>query len=453
MIAIIIGVVLLIIALYKYSHRNYEWSLIIYAFLVTNGFIISFGEPSVVKFSDLGLVFLAISCIMGYGRDKRFFSIKGNEGGKLVALYLGFFALEFVYTIIIGADSINGIVTILRPSLNAFAYFVFRKIPIQELYNAIKKVFKLVIFVCVLFVIQYITHIELINTYVSEFSEDAGNYRMQITPPFIGYLLLYLLCYNIKSKYKWLVVALITAVMLISQNRTPILGFVLQIGIFLLLSKNLKRKFTIMLLGLLAFPFVSAMFESRAEEGSGQSNFDIPVLQYLKIGDYIGLARTSTFMFRIALTAERFEYIMTHPEKTLLGVGAIDENSPRVRQFNFSVGTAFTDPRTGKIEINQLNSIDVLWGPLIIRYGLLGLILHVYIMAMSGWLFYKERNNRIMMIGFLTIVAAFAQSFSSGGFFGGSSLFTLSIFWLVLDKIQYNRKLEKRKQYENQKIV
>lgn len=449
MIATIISVVLLIIALYKYSQRNYEWPLIIYAFLVTNGFILSFGEPPTIKFTDLGLVFLTLSCLMGYNRDKRFFSIKEKEGGKLVVLYLGFMVLEAIYTIIIGADSINGIITILRPSLNTFAYFVFRKIPLQELYGAIKKVFQLAIFVCVLFVIQFITHIELINTYVSESNEEVGNYRMQVTPPFISYILLYLLCYNIKSKYKWLVVALITVVMLISQNRTPIIGIVLQIGIFLLLSKNVKRKFTIMILGLLTFPFVSSMFESRAEEGSGQSNFDIPAWHYLERGDYIGLARTSTFMFRIALTAERFEYIMKHPDKTLLGVGAIDQNSQKVKQFKFSVGTAFKDPQTGRIEISQLNSIDVLWGPLIIRYGLLGLVLHIYIMAMSGWQFYKEKNNRIMMIGFLTMVAAFAQSFSSGGFFGGLSLFTLSVFWIVLDKIQYTRKLKKQKICKN----
>lgn len=433
MIATIIGVVLLIIAIRDYSRRKYVLPMVIFAFFATNGFIVNWGTSPFVKFGDMGLLQLAISCMIGYYKDIHFFSLRGSKCGKLVAIFLCFFFVEVIYSLAIDADDIKGIITVVRSSLAVLSYWVFRRASMQDINKVIVIVFKVVIVVSSLFVLQYLTHIEFVNTYISENNLSRGNYRMQVSPPFIGLFLLYLLCYNPHFRFKWGSIILFFVVLLITQNRTPVLGILLQLFVFFILSKNVKRKFSLIILGALAFPIVASMLGNRSEEGEEESILDIKVLQYLQNQDYRGLALTSTFMFRIALIAERANYLVENPEKSLLGVGAIDENSKKIDQFDFTVGTAGVNEK-GQPIIAQLNSIDVLWGPILIRYGLLGIFLHLYLMVNSGLLFYKFRSSPVMMIGLLMIISAFATSFSSGGFFNTSSCFVLSIFWIICDK-------------------
>ena len=48
--------------------------------------------------------------------------------------------------------------------------------------------------------------------------------------------------------------------------------------------------------------------------------------------------------------------------------------------------------------------------------------------------YYKRRENPIMMLGFLTYVAAFAQSFSAGGMFLLLGITTMMGFLIAYDK-------------------
>ena len=64
----------------------------------------------------------------------------------------------------------------------------------------------------------------------------------------------------------------------------------------------------------------------------------------------------------------------------------------------------------------------------------LGLILHIAIVVWMIFAYYKRRENPIMMLGFLTYVAAFAQSFSAGGMFLVSGITTMMGFLVVYDR-------------------
>lgn len=186
-----------------------------------------------------------------------------------------------------------------------------------------------------------------------------------------------------------------------------------------------------MIAALLAFPFLSSLLSERSSSGDEAGITEVPVFEYLESGDYRGLAQQNTFMFRIALTAERFEYLIDHPESTLFGVGAMHEETAQ-KKFDFIVGTAGT--LNGRPIKGQLNSIDVTWGPLLIRYGIMGLILHLFIIFWMVIKFYKKRENPIMMLGFLTYISALAQSFSSGGTFFLFGIMTMMFFLIAYDK-------------------
>lgn len=433
MIATIISICLLLAALIQYNKGKYAWPLFILIFFASSAFIVNLGEAP-VKYKDYGILLLFGCCCIGFLRNSSFFSIKGLSGAKISALFLVFFVFEFLYAYLTNVDTIGNILAVSRNYLYALTYFVFRKSPVEELKKGIRLIFKGVILACILFVTQYITHLELTNSYVSETNILAGNYRMQSTPPFIDLILLTVLFYLRKMRGKWMVIVLLFGIFLISQNRTPIIALFLEIGLFVLFSKRTKYKIPIMIAAMVAFPFVNSLLASRSSEEGGTSNMDVPVFTYISQGDFQGLARQSTFMFRIALIAERADYLLSNPEKMLFGVGPMHEDTAQ-KHFNFRIGTGNIDSN-GQYITCQLDSIDTVWGPLLIRYGFIGLILHISIVVWMIFAFYKRRENPIMMLGFLTYVAAIAQSVSAGGMFLLLGITTMMGFLIAYDKIK-----------------
>lgn len=438
MIATIISICLLLAALIQYNKGKYAWPLFILIFFASNAFIINFGEAP-IKFKDYGILLLLGCCFLGYLRNSSFFSIKGLSGAKISALFLTFFVFEFLYAYLTNVDTIGNILAVSRDYLYALTYFVFRKSPIEELQKSIRLIFKGLILSCILFVTQYFTHLELINTFISKTNLHAGNYRMQITPPFMDLALLTILFYLRKMKGRWLVIVLMFGAFLISQNRTPIIALFLEIGLFVLFTKRTKYRIPIMIAAMVAFPFTNSLLSSRSSEEGGTSNMNVPVLTYISQGNFQGLASQSTFMFRIALIAERADYLISNPGKMVFGVGPMHEDTAQ-KHFNFKIGTANSDSN-GQYRVCQLDSIDTVWGPLLIRYGFVGLILHISVVVWMILAFYKRRENPIMMLGFLTYVAAIAQSFSAGGMFLLLGITTMMGFLIAYDKIKFTDNL------------
>ena len=431
MIATIISIFLLLAALIQYNKGKYAWPLFILIFFATSAFIVNLGATP-IKFKDYGILLLLGCCFLGYLRNSSFFSIKGLSGAKISALFLVFFVFEFLYAYLTNVDTVGNILAVSRDYLYALTYFMYRKSPVEELQKGIRLIFKGVILACVFFVVQYFTHFQLVNTFISETNMLKGNYRMQSTPPFIDFILLTALFYLRKMRGRWLIIILVFGVFMISQNRTPILALFLEIGLFVLIARKTKYKIPVMIAAMVAFPFVNSLLSSRSSEEGGTSNLNVPVLTYISQGNFQGLASQSTFMFRIALIAERVDYLLSNPEELSFGVGPMHEDTAQ-KHFNFRIGTANLSS-DGEARICQLDSIDTVWGPLLIRYGFVGLILHVSVVIWMIFAYYKRRGNPIMMLGFLTYVAAFAQSFSAGGMFLVLGITTMMGFLIVYDR-------------------
>ena len=335
---------------------------------------------------------------------------------------------EFLYAYFTEIDTLGNILAVLRGYLYALSYFVFRRMPNSELQKSLNLIFKAVMFSCIVYVIQFFTHLPLTTTFVSD--AYSGGYRMQITPPFMDMIFLMLLLFFKKNKWIFGCIILLFLVQLLSQNRTPLIGWFLEIGIFVVVSKNAKHKFSIILVALLAFPFVNSLLSSRSEN-EHSTNLSSTLL-YLKSKDYYGLSGENTFMFRIALIAERADYLINHPNLMMQGVGAMHEDTAQ-KKFDFFVGTGGINSSNRKY-VAQLDSIDVVWGPLLIRYGFIGLVLHVFIVMWMVFEFYKKRLNPVMMLGFLTYISALAQSFSSGGLFSILGVLTMMGFLIIYDR-------------------
>ncbi len=428
MIATILNVILLLYAFIQYNKGRYAWPLFILTFFASNAFILNIGEP-VIKYPDFGLLLLFGCCVLGYLRDSSFFIVRKYAGAKISLCFLVFFVYEFLYAYLFDIDTIGNILAVLRGYLYALSYFVFRKMPMSELQRSLNFIFKAVMFSCLVYVTQFFTQLPLTTTFVSGVNSDE--YRMQITPPFMDVVFIMLLLFSKKNKWIWGCIILIFFVQLLSQNRTPLIAWFLEIGIFVVVSKNTKHKFTIILVALLAFPFVNSLLSSRSENEHSTSLSS--TMLYLKSKNYYGLARENTFMFRIALIAERADYLIENPSSFLQGIGAMHEDTAQ-KKFNFSVGTGGYDEVKHCDVVAQLDSIDVVWGPLLIRYGFMGVTLLLSIVIWMICVFYKKRSNPIMMLGFLTYVSAFAQSFSSGGLFLLLGVLTMMGFLIIFDR-------------------
>ena len=90
----------------------------------------------------------------------------------------------------------------------------------------------------------------------------SGGYRMQITPPFMDMIFFMLLLFFKKNKWIFGCIILLFLVQLLSQNRTPLIGWFLEIGIFVVVSKNANHKFSISVVALLACTFVNSLLIS-----------------------------------------------------------------------------------------------------------------------------------------------------------------------------------------------
>ena len=235
MIATILNVVLLLYAFIQYNKGRYAWPLFILTFFASNAFIINIGEP-VIKYTDFGLLLLFGCCVLGRLRDSSFFKIKKDSGAKIALFFVLFFIFELIYSYLFKIDTIGNILSVVRMYLYALTYFVFRKAPTKDLKKGIILIFKAVVLASSLFVIQYITHLPLTASYISETNLQEGNYRMQSTPPFTSLILLSLLFYVKKVHWRWGIMALIFVLMLISQNRSPLIALFLEIGMFVLFS-------------------------------------------------------------------------------------------------------------------------------------------------------------------------------------------------------------------------
>lgn len=407
----LIDIFILLFAINNYKKRKLYLVLVCIAYFASDAFLISFGMSPIIKHKDIGLLLIFYCCWKG-NKDKDFFKVNHDIGGKLNRIFLIFIALEFCYSILFSEDSIANNITVLRDYLYVLSYFVIRQCKNDDLLRAAKTTVRFVVFSCVLFVIQFFTHVSLVGTYIGGGEMDV--YRMQVTPAYIEFLFLYLMCFGKNTWSKWVIIVFITSVLLISLNRTAIIGLCFQVGVFFLFSKNVRRKVLILILALLLYPIVAQVFETRdsAREEYITSN---QAMSYIKSRDFAGLASTNNFYFRVGCIAERVDYLLHNSDKTLLGVGAIHEQSRIADKYSFSTGTI--KRYKGYAEHSQFDTIDTTWSPIIIRYGFIGLIVFVSYLICSMLSFYKCSTDSIMMIGWILLLGVLLQSISGGVFF------------------------------------
>ena len=126
-------------------------------------------------------------------------------------------------------------------------------------------------------------------------------------------------------------------------------------------------------------------------------------------GSHFTFKDNGTFAFRISMILERVFYLISNPVCLPFGVGAIAEDSP-YNQFNFFIGTEQENLKYG---FAQIDSVDVVWSSVVLRYGLAGIIF--WILLLKAWynLFDKQTTNPYFKVGGIYVWFFIFNSFGS----------------------------------------
>lgn len=414
-----------ILGLWCYWTARHAWMMICITFLLTNGYMLIPEENISVKGSDfttmLLLIITAIECI----RDPHHFYVKNDAFGKVALWMMIFQVLVFIITLATKAETTLFAIKVARINILYIAYFIFRKIPCEQMRSYFFINMKIAIVMGVLFYLQ-LFDVRILQGRVDEARAATDQVRYANAPFMAGAYLLYSIFSKQNLAIKLIGIVYWGGMMVLGMSRGGMLGMGAVIVAYLILSRNIKYAVVVGVVGLFAYLFVLPMFQYRDNQGQGVSTTEDIRLVFQGGNAVVMGQQGGTFSFRIGMLLERWDYLIDHPQYLLTGVGDIHEDSPRCyRRFKFVLGTVNAGRKYGQCLIE---SGDIAWVPLLLRYGVIGMVLYLsffVIWARRGIPYVSSETDTIYIIFALMVISTFMTSFTGGSFQTYSGLYTL----------------------------
>lgn len=400
----IIYLVLTLIAILCYLKKKHLSFLLCYVALMTDLFMLDTIGSS-LRGSDLcffmNFVLLPVA-IKRRNRER----INDKMINRIIKLFIGFIIFEFFYTILIGADTVGYALKVIRIPLMFLVYYPFSTIPLECYKRFLKIMLWITVLQGVLFLLQFIG----INLLAGRFDNESFAFSFALNIPTLLYFYT-LFCLDAKyvQKYKYLLLAFFLVILLLTFVRALIISVLLSIVIYIVMVRGLKRSMTIIIAMLVVAPIALNVMEKKSSvSGSGHSTTEELKLLFSGIDNLRYLADDAgSSVFRLAMLIERCDYLVSNPEYLLFGVGAIHEDSPNCyNRFTFSLGTRNEGRYWGKCLIE---SGDITWVPITLRYGLVGVVIHISIILLIVRLARKRKD--VLRILFPLLIMFFIKSF------------------------------------------
>lgn len=432
-----IAILVLILCLYWYAKRKYDlfvWGLSI---LLSNLYYFVLPDP---MFDYAATALVVIICGMEWLRDCRFFYYKKDKIAKVVLLLVLLFTINCLVTIIFGLETPVSALKVLYNNLFFISYFIFRRIEIKDWEGSLRYILLCSIIGGLFYYLQFIG----INVLSGGIQEDAfGNvsHRYMNYPLFTYVFLFYFLFANIKHKYILLVFFI--PFIILPMSRGAMLGFILAVFCFLFLKKRLtKSLLKISIPVIIVFFIFQPLIEERFFGKNNKVSFGDEIANIFTWKSYTDFNSmdSDTYSFRIALIWERLDYMFSHPQTVLLGIGSIYENTDVCRsRFNFQIGSWHIDEKEGNY-IGQIDSTDVAFMTHFFRYGILYLVL-IFQFLFFSYKRFNSINNIWADVALLYLLFSIIRCTASSPFydFGINRMFPLLLFSGLLYSKTYNR--------------
>lgn len=426
---------ILIVSIILYLSGKRILSTILFFFFLFDGFQIipeKFFETGmgISKSTDFALLYIIILFIYGIINTKDFIPI------NKLALLLGGYLLFIVCLIGISYYTYHiPFVEIIRTSryyLFALSYFVLRRLTKEEISSILKILFCIVIFQSILFTIQVFTGIALLIG--AESHKSAKLITRFYNSPLMLYFFVFYGIFNnpFTGKYKYIsaLICIVCVYMPLHRSLTISFILILILGLFLKMGKIKQFINYLPMLLLCVIPLVAVMGAQLASRTMNDIN-SVTTGEFVDIEE-IELGEESTLLFRIAHFYERYMHILEKPIETAFGSGLMAEESNYTnKKFDFIVG--LENEKTG--EIVQLETSDIAWSNLIIRYGIIGTLIYLTIYISIMIFYYKHRKVRYALSTFLYLLLLLFTSITSNQLYYVYMLvFPLMFFDMTLEK-------------------
>ena len=402
-------IIILLLSLYFFFKRkNLVYALSGYIFMVSEAFrllpqsFLNFG----IKWNDACLIYLFLTSFYLYSRKQNYFSIKNDEVAKAISYILLYFTiLLFATWIFIDQDCFSAI-KVYRLYLLYAIYFQFRLLGFKSKLKIFKFIFVLIAITAGLFIQQVATGIPILVGGADEVATHGELTRYRNTSLFVEIGLFAILFTTCIKRYSTLFTCILASALILPMSRTITFVFAGITAVYYFFfyrkKKRLLKYFIPLFIGLAAvWPYFA---QRLAKENTLE---DIQLTTSLKSSeDFEG---GGNFVFRMAIFLERSEYLLKK-NLFLFGVGLVHEDSKYTQKtFNFRYGANRTV--NGERYKQQVATNDTSWTTIFIISGLIGILLHFYLIyAMIKRFIILKRYHEVFVVPLLSLILCVCTS-------------------------------------------
>jgi len=432
MLVLICCAIILLYGLFRYTNGRKGDGALVFFFFLTGGFHFLNQDWCPVKYLDFAVVYLLAVATLNVLKGNFSFFKPQIKIYKVVTFVGVFITIEFIRTVLLKEEYLSFAFSNYRTYLPFFSFWIAQELNEREVKRLFKQIAVITIISTVLFDLQPLLHIRILQ-HAKTFETRYRNI------PFLAYFFMLLATVRLDFK-KWktvlLVLVFVMAVVL-TKHRAVMIGYVLCIGLYLLMSKKVGNYFQYGIIGLAVFLLAGETIVNRFENASNKGstlediktviNLDYSTAIYREYEDVNG-----TLSFRVLLFMERVDYMINNPRYTVFGIGTRHEDSPKTkRQFDFVLGSH----RSSNDTIGQISSGDLAWLKPLMRFGFFGIALFLYMSWVILSFFYKNRRiSDVTMTAFLFYMFLIIISFKNDHLYGNMQMFFI---YLLIEYIRY----------------
>lgn len=406
-----IGLCCMLPAIYYYLSGKRWLAVFLLFFIMTAGFqmvpvrLMVMPPLGITKAYDWVLLFIGAIVLI---RPQIFAGFSIWKNFRLLAIYCLFLLLLLVYSIFVKEIEVPVTMRVFRNFIFFISLFLFLPLQLSDF----EKIWRLVIYTttiaCVLYCLQQIFRIGLLNLVISELRVDSEEGpRYYNVPVFISPVLFFLFFPNhtFPIRYRNIQLSINVLAVLLTEHRNLMIAVLLCFFLYLILNNKLKPAnaiiYCILSIGVLiaADNFMDQRL-SKGIEDIGNTSSPRPV-QFQDVS----LSELSTTEFRRLLFMERLHFVLKDETRSVFGIGLITDDSKKARSLRFYVGSPDDDGN-----ISQVANIDIAWASMLLQLGITGTLIFILLHLFLIKVFRMRRKDAYMQTGILNIVCLFVSS-------------------------------------------
>lgn len=419
-----IGILILITAIYLYLVGNKRISILIFLGMLNKGYQVLTDNVIGIKNLDIAFIYMVVICIYSQIYEKP----PKDEYGirKHVYWLFAFMLCSVLFSYVHYGFTFTQILQGSRHLLFFLSYLFLRKIKTKDFLWILHKFYYITLIVSILYIIQVLFNLPVLP--YTETIEDVtvdrytGVARYYNSPVYLNFWILTSILhrrYISDLRFSHIAPFVFIIALLCTQGRTAIgITFAtLLLGVFV--QGRISSSYRIItIIGIAILPF-SDLLISRFEGGKrGGTSDDFENIINGKFIDAVergqGVHNMGTLTYRFAWVYERAEYLSNRPlGEKIFGLGLISNSQSEIVRnlYHFKVG--LSDERGN---ISQMTTPDIAWGNMLSQWGYVGGILLLSLWIRLLIIFYKNKNvHPFLLLAFLSILQNILGSFAGAG--------------------------------------